>query len=285
MKSIRLDEIRDRVRRLVQDANFVLPRDVAARLEAMAAVEESDSGKEVFRELRENAAIAAAEGLGLCQDTGLAVFFVEVGEGVRLEGAGPSDGLRRAIEEGMIAGYGEGCLRKSVVADPLRRNNTGTNAPAFIHWDIVPGDVFKVTFMAKGGGAENWSAIRMFAPAAGRDAVEDFVVETVDRAGPAACPPLVVGVGVGGNFEGAPLLAKKALLRKPLGAPHPDPFYAAMEGRLLERINGLGIGPQGLGGRATALAVHVEAAPCHIASLPAAVNIQCHSHRVLGFEL
>ena len=185
----------------------------------------------------------------------------------------------------MIAGYGEGYLRKSVVADPLRRNNTGTNAPAFIHWDIVPGDTFKVTFMAKGGGAENRSAIRMFAPAAGRDAVEDFVVETVDRAGPAACPPLVVGVGVGGNFEGAPLLAKKALLRKPLGAPHPDPFYADMEERLLERINGLGIGPQGLGGRTTALAVHVEAAPCHIASLPAAVNIQCHSHRVLGFEL
>ncbi len=285
MKSIRLDEISDRVRRLVQDANFVLPGDVAARLEAMAAVEESDSGKEVFRELRENAAVAAAEGLGLCQDTGLAVFFIEVGEGVRFEGAGPSGGLRRAVEEGMIAGYGEGCLRKSVVADPLRRNNTGTNAPAFIHWDIVPGDFFKVTFMAKGGGAENWSAIRMFAPAAGRDAVEDFVVETVDRAGPAACPPLIVGVGVGGNFEGAPLLAKTALLRKPLGTPHSDPFYAAMEGRLLERINGLGIGPQGLGGRTTALAVLVEAAPCHIASLPAAVNIQCHSHRVLGFEL
>ncbi len=270
---------------MVQEANFVLPGDVAARLETMAAAEESDAGKEVFRELRENAAIAAAEGLSLCQDTGLAVFFVEVGEGVRFESERPSDGLRRAIEEGMIAGYGEGYLRKSVVADPLRRANTGTNAPAFIHWDIVPGDTFRLTFMAKGGGAENWSAVRMFAPAAGGDAIEDFVVETVDKAGPAACPPLIVGVGVGGNFEGAPLLAKIALLRKPLGAPHPDPFYAAMEGRLLERINGLGIGPQGLGGRTTALAVHVEAAPCHIASLPAAVNIQCHSHRVLGFEL
>ena len=285
MKSLRLDEIRDRVRRLVQAANFLLGGDVAARLEAMAAVEESDAGREVFRQLKENAAIAAAASLGLCQDTGLAVFFVEIGEGVRFEGNKPSDGLRKAIEEGMIAGYGEGYLRKSVVADPLRRTNTGTNAPAIIHWDIVPGDTFKVTFMAKGGGAENWSAVRMFAPAAGKDAVEDFVVETVDRAGPAACPPLVVGVGVGGNFEGAPLLAKKALLRKPLGAPNPDPFYADMEGRLLERINGLGIGPQGLGGRTTALAVHVEAAPCHIASLPAAVNIQCHSHRVLGFEL
>ncbi len=285
MKSIRLDEIRERVRGLVQEANFVLPGDVAARLDVMAAAEESEAGKEVFRELRENAAIAASEGLGLCQDTGLAVFFVEVGEGVRFEGGGPSDGLRRAIEDGMVAGYGEGCLRKSVVADPLRRTNTGTNAPAFIHWDLVPGDAFKLTFMAKGGGAENWSAIRMFAPAAGRDAVEDFVVETVDRAGPAACPPLIVGVGVGGNFEGAPLLAKTALLRKPLGAPHSDPFYAAMEGRLLERINRLGIGPQGLGGRTTALAVHVASAPCHIASLPAAVNIQCHSHRVLGFEL
>ncbi len=284
MKSIELDAIRDRVRSLVQEANFILPADVAARLEALSAGEESDAGKEVFRELRENAAIAAAEGLGLCQDTGLAVFFVEVGEGVRFEGKGPSDSLRRAIEDGMIAGYGEGCLRKSVVADPLRRANTGTNAPAIIHWEVVPGDALKVTFMAKGGGAENWSAVRMFPPAAGREAVEDFVVASVDLAGPAACPPLILGVGIGGNFEGAPLLAKKALLRKPLGASHPDAFYAAMEGRLLERINGLGIGPQGLGGRATALAVHIEAAPCHIASLPAAVNIQCHSHRVLGFE-
>lgn len=263
----------------------MLPGDVTARLETMAASEESEAGKEVFRELRENAAVAAAEGLGLCQDTGLAVFFVEVGEGVRFEGGGPSDGLGRAIEDGMIAGYAEGCLRKSVVADPLRRTNTGTNAPAFIHWDLVPGDALKVTFMAKGGGAENWSAVRMFAPAAGREAVEEFVVETVDRAGPAACPPFVVGVGIGGNFEGAPLLAKRALLRTPLGASNPDPFYAAMEGRLLERINRLGIGPQGLGGRITALAVQVESSPCHIASLPAAVNIQCHSHRVLGFEL
>ena len=283
MKSIDLDALRERVKRLVQEANFVLPEDVSARLEAAAAAEESEAGKEVFRELRENAEIASAEGLGLCQDTGLAVFFVEVGEGVRFESRDPADSLRRAIEEGMIAGYGEGCLRKSVVADPLRRANTGTNAPAFIHWEVVPGDSLKVTFMAKGGGAENWSAIRMFPPSAGQEAVEDFVVATVDRAGPAACPPLVVGVGLGGNFEVAPLLAKKALLRKPLGASHPDAFYATMEGRLLERINGLGIGPQGLGGRTTALAVHVETAPCHIASLPAAVNIQCHSHRVLGF--
>jgi fumarate hydratase subunit alpha len=285
MKTIRLREVEDRVKALVQEANFVLPADVAHTLDRAAETEESEAGREVFRVLRENAATAAREKLGLCQDTGAAVFFVEIGEDVRTEKTPALTGLGRAIEQGMIAGYGEGCLRKSMVADPLRRANTGDNSPAIIHWNVVPGEVFRLTFIAKGGGAENWSAVRMFAPAAGARSVEEFVVETVDQAGPAACPPFVVGVGVGGNFESVTLLAKKALLRKPLGASHADPFYGNMESRLLERINRLGTGPQGLGGRTTALAVHVESAPCHIASLPAAVNIQCHSHRVMSFEI
>jgi len=269
---------------MVQDANFVLADDVLRCLDLRGAEEVSEAGKSVLRQIRTNAAIAAEERVGLCQDTGLAVFFVELGEDVRFD---KTDGLRslgQAITEGMIAGYGEGCLRKSVVADPLRRVNTGDNAPAFIHWEVVPGDAFRISFMAKGGGAENWSAVRMFTPAAGTDGIEDFVAATVDAAGASACPPLVIGVGIGGNFEGVTLLSKKALLRKPLGAPHPDPFYAAMEGRLMERINALGTGPMGLGGRITALAVHVETRPCHIASLPAAVNIQCHSHRVVSIE-
>jgi fumarate hydratase subunit alpha len=285
MKTIRLREVEERVKALVQEANFVLPADVAQTLDRAAETEESEAGRQVFRVLAQNAATAARERLGLCQDTGAAVFFVEIGEDVRTEKAPALTGLGRAIEQGMIAGYGEGCLRKSMVADPLRRANTGDNSPAIIHWSVVPGEVFRVTFIAKGGGAENWSTVRMFAPAAGARSVEEFVVETVDQAGPAACPPLIVGVGVGGNFESVALLAKKALLRKPLGASHPDPFYGSMESRLLRRINGLGTGPQGLGGRTTALAVHVESAPCHIASLPAAVNIQCHSHRVMSFEI
>jgi fumarate hydratase subunit alpha len=204
---------------------------------------------------------------------------------VRFERADGLGSLREAITEGTRLGYAEGYLRKSVVEDPIRRKNTGTNTPAYIHWELVPGDVFKLTFVAKGGGAENMSAIRMFAPAAGQEGIEDFVVETADKGGSNPCPPIIVGVGVGGNFEYAAWLAKKALLRQPLGSHNPDPFYADMEKRLLERINKLGIGPQGMGGRITALAVQVESYPCHIASMPAAVNIQCHSHRVMKFEL
>ncbi len=285
MKVINLAEVRDRVKDLVQEANFILQDDVRAIIEQMEKLEESPAGLEVFRQLRENAAIAREEKLGICQDTGLAVFFVEVGEEVRWEKSDGLGSLREAITEGTRRGYAEGYLRKSVVEDPIRRKNTGDNTPAYIHWELVPGDVFKVTFIAKGGGAENMSAIRMFAPAAGLEGIEDFVVETVDKAGSNPCPPIIVGVGVGGNFEMVALLAKKALLRRPVGSHNPDPFYADMEKRLLEKINNLGIGPQGMGGRVTALAVHVEAFPCHIASMPAAVNIECHAHRVMSFEL
>jgi len=264
MKTVSMAEVRDRIKDIVQEANFNLQDDVLKVIKEMSVIEES---------------------LGLCQDTGLAVFFVELGEDVRLSKDDGLGSLREAITEGVRIGYKEGFLRKSVVEDPIRRKNTGDNTPAFIHWDVVPGDVFKVTFIAKGGGAENMSAIRMLTPAVGLEGIEDFVVETVEKAGPNPCPPTVVGVGVGGNFEYSAFLAKKALLRRPLGSHNTDPFYADMERRLLERINRLGIGPQGLGGRCTSLAVHVESFPCHIASMPVAVNIECHSHRVLSFEL
>lgn len=285
MKVISLTEVRDRIKDLVQEANFELQEDVLELMKGMKEKEESPAGKEVFNQILQNVQIAKDEKLGLCQDTGLAVFFVELGEDVELKKDDVLGSLREAITEGTKAGYEEGYLRKSVVEDPIRRKNTGDNTPAYIHWELVPGDTFKVTFIAKGGGAENMSAIRMFAPAAGKQGIEDFVVETADKAGSNPCPPIVVGVGVGGNFEYSALLAKKALLRRPLGSHNPDPFYADMEKRLLERINNLGIGPQGMGGRITALAVHVEAFPCHIASMPAAVNIQCHSHRVVSFEM
>lgn len=285
MKVISLAKVRDRITELVQKANFELQDDVVDVIKKMMKKEESAAGKEVFNQILQNAQIAREEKLGLCQDTGLAVFFVELGEEVELKKDDGLGSLREAITEGTKAGYAEGYLRKSVVGDPIRRNNTGDNTPAFIHWELVPGDTFKVTFVAKGGGAENMSAVRMFAPAEGMEGIEDFVVETADKGGSNPCPPIIVGVGVGGNFEYSALLAKKALLRRPLGSHNPDPFYADMEKRLLERINKLGIGPQGMGGRITALAVHVESFPCHIASMPAAVNIQCHSHRVLSFEM
>jgi fumarate hydratase subunit alpha len=285
MKVVKLTEVRDKIKDMVQEANFELQKDVLQVIDELAKKEESPAGKEIFNQMIDNARIAREEKLGLCQDTGLAVFAVELGEDVRFEKADGLGSLREAITEGTRLGYAEGYLRKSVVEDPIRRKNTGTNTPAYIHWELVPGDVFKVAFVAKGGGAENMSAIRMFAPAAGQEGIEDFVVETADKGGSNPCPPIIVGVGVGGNFEYAAWLAKKALLRQPLGSHNPDPFYADMENRLLERINKLGIGPQGMGGRITALAVHVESFPCHIASMPAAVNIQCHSHRVIKFEL
>ena len=285
MKVIRLVEVRDKIKNLVQEANFELQEDVTKVVKEMMEKEESPAGKEVFNQILKNAQIAKGEKLGLCQDTGLAIFFVEIGEDVELKKEDGLGSLHEAITEGTRIGYEEGFLRKSVVEDPIRRKNTGDNTPAYIHWELVPGDVFKVTFIAKGGGAENMSAVRMFAPAAGQQGIEDFVVETADKGGSNPCPPIVVGVGVGGNFEYSALLAKKALLRRPLGSHNSDPFYSDMEIRLLERINDLGIGPQGMGGRITALAVHVESAPCHIASMPAAVNIQCHSHRVLNFEM
>lgn len=210
----------------------------------------------------------------MCQDTGFAVIFVEVGQEVLFVGGDVKD----AINEGVRRGYTEGYLRKSIVSDPVERVNTKDNTPAVIHFDVVPGDKVKLTIAPKGGGSENMSTVRMLKPAQGRQGVIDFVVEHVKTAGPNPCPPTVVGVGIGGTFEKVAWLAKKALLR-PLGEPNPDPFYAEMEKEILTKVNDLGIGPQGFGGRVTSLAVHIETHPCHIASFPAAVNINCHASR------
>jgi fumarate hydratase subunit alpha len=278
MSAIKLSHVKERVKASVLEANFVIDPDLEGLVKACLAGEPSPSGREVLKQIIENARIADEEKLALCQDTGLAVFFVEMGEGLKLDHDGYSS-LREAITRGAVEGYEEGYLRKSV-CDPLSRKNTGNNAPVFLHWDVVEGDGLKITFMAKGGGSENMSALKMMVPSAGSRGLEDFVVETVSKAGPNPCPPIVVGVAVGGNFDTTAFLAKKALLRKPVGSPNPDPVYAGLEKRILERINKLGIGPMGLGGRTTALAVHIDAHPCHIASFPVAVNINCHSHRI-----
>jgi fumarate hydratase subunit alpha len=282
MKKINLSEVKEKVKQAVQQANFIIDKDLKQLVHSCYPAEESPAGKEILNQILQNADIAAREKLAMCQDTGLAVFFIEMGEKVKLEYAGFKS-LHDAISQGTAEGYGEGYLRKSV-CDPLSRKNTGNNTPIFIHWDVVAGDVFKVTFMAKGGGAENMSALKMMPPSAGAKGIEDFVVETVSKAGPNPCPPTVVGVGIGGNFDTSALLAKKALLRKPVGSPHADPVYADMEKRILERINKLGIGPMGLGGRITSLAVHIASHPCHIASFPVAVNINCHSHRIVEID-
>ena len=282
MKKVNLSEVKEKVKQAVQDANFNIDADLKKVIQGCFPGEEAPAGQEVLKQILQNADIAAAEKLALCQDTGLAVFFVELGEKVKLEYAGFKS-LHDAISQGTREGYGEGYLRKSV-CDPLSRKNSGDNTPVFIHWDVVAGDVFKITFMANGGGAENMSALKMMPPSAGAKGIEDFVVETVSKAGPNPCPPTVVGVGIGGNFDTSALLAKKALLRKPVGSPHADPVYADMEKRILERINKLGIGPIGLGGRTTSLAVHIVSHSCHIASFPVAVNINCHSHRIVEID-
>lgn len=259
---------------LCQEANFNLPADVRRCLDRAAAGETSPTGRDVLDQIRENAAIAAAEQVPICQDTGFAVVFLELGQDAHVEGGD----LYAAVNEGVRKGYREGYLRKSIVGHPLERVNTGDNTPAVIHTEIVPGDGLKITVAPKGGGSENMSAIRILKPAEGVAGVKKFVVETVESAGPNPCPPVVVGVGVGGTFEKAAWLAKKALLRD-LGEPAADPAAAALERELLEEINCLGIGPAGLGGKTTALAVHVELYPAHIASLPVAVNLNCHAAR------
>lgn len=283
MKKVNLSQVKEKVRLAVQEANFIIDKDLKTLIQGCYPGEESPAGQEIISQILKNADIAAEEKLALCQDTGLAVFFVELGEKVKLEYAGFKS-LRDAIRQGTVEGYKEGYLRKSV-CDPLSRKNSGDNTPVFIHWEVVPGDDFKITFMAKGGGSENMSVLKMMPPSAGAKGIEDFVVDAVSKAGPNPCPPTVVGVGIGGNFDTSALLAKKALLRKPVGSPSADPAYADMEKRILERINKLGIGPMGLGGRTTSLAVHIVSHPCHIASFPVAVNINCHSHRIVEIEL
>lgn len=275
MREIHGRQITETVARLCVEANYHLGADVLAALRRARAQEVSPAGQAALDQILRNAAIAGGGVWPLCQDTGLAVVFLELGQDVHVVG-GP---LADAVNEGVRIGYREGYLRKSVVRRPFSdRVNTGDNAPAVIHTEIVPGDRLKITVCPKGGGCENMSYVQMFTPAEGRPAVVEWVVGCVDRSGANPCPPVIVGVGLGGTIEQTALLAKKALLR-PVGRPHPDPETAELEAEILERVNRLGLGPQGLGGRVTALAVHVETCPCHIASLPAAVNLQCHSAR------
>jgi len=279
MRVLAAQSIIDTVAQMCIRSNRILPQDVRDRFAACAAGEDSPAAQEIFRQLTENYQLAEETGLPLCQDTGLAVFFVEVGEDLRVDGMT----LRAAINDGVRKGYEEGFLRKSA-CDPLTRANTKDNTPAIVHFDLVEGDGLKISFMAKGGGSENMSRVTMLAPAQGWEGIKKFVVNRVAEAGPNPCPPTIVGVGIGGTFELAPILAKKALLRK-LGDTNPDPKLAAMEAELLDAINKLGIGPMGLGGKTTSLDVKIAMHPCHIASLPLAVNIQCHSARHEEVEL
>jgi len=272
---INTSEITEKVSPLCMDANFNLNEDVLDALRDSYEAEVSPVAKEVFAELLENAKIAHECQMPLCQDTGVAVVFVEIGEDIEIVGGRLYD----AIHEGVREGYKKGFLRKSMVKDPLNRINTGDNTPAIIHTEFTTESHLKITFMAKGGGCENMSRLAMLTPADGREGVINFVIETVKIAKANPCPPIIVGVGIGGTFDYAALLAKKSLLRL-LGTKHVDPDTADLEREMLERINNLGIGAQGLGGWITAMAVHVERYPCHIASLPVAVNIECHAHRV-----
>lgn len=274
MRQVEALTITNLVAEMCQEANIFLGDDVVNALKKALTQEESPAGKEVLKQLIENLEIARNEQIPVCQDTGFAVFFVEWGQEVHLTGGSLED----AINEGVRKGYREGYLRKSIVADPLERVNTGDNTPAVIYTSLVPGDKVKITFAPKGGGSENMSAVKMLKPSDGVDGVVDFVVNHVKESGPNPCPPIVVGVGIGGTFDKVAVMAKKALVR-PLGQPHPEPFYADLEQRILKKINDLGIGPQGFGGRVTALAVHIETFPAHIASLAAAVNINCHVAR------
>ena len=273
MRDIEVARITRAVKGAAIAANYEAGEDLLRALARGAETEESESGREIFRQLLENARIAREERIPMCQDCGLAVVFVELGQEVHLVGGD----FAEAIQEGVRQGYGEGYLRKSM-CHPLTRKNTGDNTPAIIHTDIVPGDRLKLMVVSKGGGSENGSKLFMLKPAEGLAGIKYRVVATVAEAGPNVCPPMIVGVGIGGNFEHSALLAKKALLR-PLSDSHPEPEIAALENELLAAVNDLGIGPSGLGGRITALGVKIFMQPCHIASLPVAINIQCHSSR------
>jgi fumarate hydratase subunit alpha len=274
MREVSFDSVRDAVAKMCVDANCLLGDDVVQAFKDGLKSEESPAGKDVLNQLLENEQIARTQMMPICQDTGWAVVWVELGSNVRIAGGELYD----AIQQGVAKGYKDGFLRKSIVEDPLRRKNTGTNTPAIIYTDIVPGDKLKITVQPKGGGSENMSEVKMLSAADGAEGIAKFVIDRVWRSQANPCPPVLVGVGIGGTFEKCAMLAKHSLLRK-VGSVHPDPFYAEMERSLLTRVNGLGIGPQGLGGRVTALAVFIEAFPCHIATMPCAVNINCHAAR------
>jgi fumarate hydratase subunit alpha len=273
-RRINTKRITETVKKLFIKANTILGADMVSALRYALQQEESPIGRQVLTKILQNADIACHEAVPICQDTGLAVLFVEMGQDVRIVGGD----LRKALEEGVRQAYGEGFLRKSL-CDPLTRTNTGDNTPAVVHMDIVTGNQLRIIAMPKGGGSENMSAARMLTPSAGIDGIKKFVMETVEKAGANPCPPIIVGIGIGGSLEQACILAKKALLRPVGGKNASDERLTQMETELHTRINESGIGPAGLGGRVTTLAVHAEMMPCHIASLPVAVNIQCHVAR------
>ncbi|MFA5794480.1 MAG: fumarate hydratase [Candidatus Brocadiia bacterium] len=274
MREIKTNIVTDAVRKLCIDANCLIGDDVLDLLKKSIAKEESPTGKEIIQQIIDNDNLAREKMIPMCQDTGTAVIFVELGQDVRIDGGYLYD----AINEGVRQGYKEGYLRKSIISDPIGRKNTGDNTPAVIHTELVKGDKLRIDILPKGGGSENMGAMIMLPPSAGVEGVKRFVVEMVKKAGANPCPPIIVGVGVGSNFDGVTVLAKRALLR-PAGSANPDPVYAKLEQELFTEINNLGIGPQGLGGRVTALAVQVEYGPCHITALPVAVNINCHAAR------
>lgn len=278
MREIEAAVISEAVETLCIDANYDLPEDVLAALVDAEGREESPLGKTILSDIVKNAGIAARDRVPICQDTGLAVFFVELGQEVHIVGGS----FREAMDEGVKRGYQNGYLRKSTVEDPfLHRKNRGDNTPAIVHLSIVPGDQIKITIAPKGGGSENMSALAMLKPSDGVEGIRRFVLDTVNKAGANPCPPIIIGIGIGGSIEKTTLMAKHALLR-PLGQHNPDPEIAAFEEELLSGVNRLGIGPQGFGGSTTALAVHIETFPAHIASMPVAINIQCHAARHLS---
>ena len=280
MREIAASSITEAVRDLCIEANTRLPQEHLAALRRALVEEESELGREVIERLLENAEVARERCVAFCQDTGYAVFFVELGSEVSISGGD----IGAAIDEGVRRGYQEGYLRKSIVRGPIDRSNTGDNTPAVVYYEPARGDGLKLTMLVKRAGCDNMSALKMLTPADGLPAMKRFVVETIERAGPNASPPLTVGIGMGGPFEKAAVLAKKALTR-PSGEPNPDPDLAVLERELVDEINATGIGPAGYGGTQTALAVHIESFPTHIAAFPVAVNLDCHSHRTASAKL
>ena len=274
MREIHASAISDAVKKLCMEANYSIEPDMLRAFDRAIGTERSPAGKHVLQILRDNAELAHTRKMPYCQDTGTVICFVELGQDVHVTGGGLAD----AINEGVRQGYAEGYLRASIVRSPFDRVNTGDNTPAVVHVDIVAGVAMRLQVMAKGGGCENRSKYKMLTPAEGVDGVKEWILECIRTAGPDACPPLIAGVGVGGNFEKAAVLSKKALFRE-LGTPNPDPFVDAIEKDVLDRANRLGIGPQGYGGDTTAFGIHILTYPCHITSLPVAVTIECHAHR------
>jgi fumarate hydratase subunit alpha len=280
MREINVSEIITAVRKLCIDANYYLSEDIKQKLEEAYKEEDWSIAKDILEKILTNAGIAKNENMPMCQDTGMTCVFIELGQDVHIVGGSFQD----AINEGVRQGYADGYLRKSVVKDPLNRVNTGDNTPAIINYDIVPGDKLKITVSPKGFGSENMSQLKMLKPSDGIEGVKNFVIQTVKEAGPNPCPPIIVGVGIGGTFEKSAAIAKKSLLR-PVDKRNSNPFYAELEQELLDKINSLGIGPQGFGGKTTALCVNIETYPTHIAGLPVAVNISCHATRHVEIEL